>query len=183
MHEHHAWQHTSTTPLHLHNMMPRHMHKHMHMHAHTRTNTFNHTHTTICKSSGQTHRNTLTVVLLLTVLCAMRNETKPQNVNTFIWLGKMKHTVQSWNITAMETNVPCNHVSGNTCAQTQTHTLPGLCHSAAVTATALRAPAHSQLLLRLTAIKVISEFSKTRHLCCFRSPPVLELSLPFEPLS
>lgn len=112
----------------------------------------------------------------------MRNETKPQNVNTFIWLGKMKHTVLCWNITAMETNVPCNHVACNTCAQTQTHTLPGLCHSAAVTATALRAPAHSQLLLRLTAIKVISEFSKTRHLSCLSSPPVLERSLPFEPL-
>lgn len=46
------------------------------------------------------------------------------------------------------------------------HTLPGLCHSAAVAAAALRAPAQPQLLLRLTPIKVVCEFSKTRHLSC-----------------
>lgn len=50
------------------------------------------------------------------------------------------------------------------------HTLPGLCHSAAVAATALRAPAQPQLLLRLTPIKVVCEFSKTRHLSCDCSP-------------
>lgn len=44
------------------------------------------------------------------------------------------------------------------------HWLPGLCHSAAVAAAAPRAPAHPQLFPRLTAIKVVCEFPKTRHL-------------------
>lgn len=65
---------TSTTPLHLHNMMPRHMHEHMHMHAHICTNTFDHTHTTICQSSGQTHTNTLRVVLLLNTINLFKPE-------------------------------------------------------------------------------------------------------------
>lgn len=56
-----------------------------------------------------------------------------------------------------------------------THTLPGLCHSAAVAAAARRAPAQPQLLLRLTPIKVVCEFSKTRHLSCGCSPAVLEV--------
>lgn len=59
------------------------------------------------------------------------------------------------------------------------HTLPGLCHSAAVAAAALRAPAQPQLLLRLTPIKVVCEFSETRHLSCDRSPAVLEAFLYF----
>lgn len=64
-----------------------------------------------------------------------------------------------------------------------THDLPGLGHSAAVTATALRASSHPQLLSRLTAIKVVCEFPKTRHL--FRlslnstSPSLLFFSLIF----
>lgn len=60
-----------------------------------------------------------------------------------------------------------------------THTLPGLCHSAAVAAAAWRAPAQPQLLLRLTPIKVVCEFSKTRHLSCDCSPAVLEPFLHF----
>lgn len=60
-----------------------------------------------------------------------------------------------------------------------THTLPGLCHSAAVAAAALRAPAQPQLLLRLTPIKVVCEFPKTRHLPCDGSPAVLEAFLYF----
>lgn len=60
-----------------------------------------------------------------------------------------------------------------------THTLPGLCHSAAVAAAALRAPAQPQLLLRLTPIKVVCEFSETRHLSCDCSPAVLEAFLYF----
>ncbi len=87
--------------------------------------------------------------------------------------------------------VPCTHVAWHTCAQTQTHTdththrLPGLCHSAAVAAAALRAPAHPQLLLRLTPIEVVCEFPKTRHLSALCSPPTPTLflpSLPFDPL-
>lgn len=57
---------------------------------------------------------------------------------------------------------------------THTQRLPGLCHGAAVTATALRAPAQPQLLLRLAPMKVVCEFSKTRHLrsLSLRSPPL-----------
>lgn len=59
------------------------------------------------------------------------------------------------------------------------HTLPGLCHSAAVAAAALRAPAQPQLLLRLTPIKVVCEFPKTRHLPSDCSPAGLEAFLYF----
>lgn len=57
---------------------------------------------------------------------------------------------------------------------THTQRLPGLCHGAAVTAAALRAPAQPQLLLRLAPMKVVCEFSKTRHLryLSLRSPPL-----------
>lgn len=75
--------------------------------------------------------------------------------------------------TARQTNVPCTHVLCNT------RTLPGFCHSAAVAAAALRAPAQPQLLLRLATIKVVCEFSKTRHLSCVCSPAVLEGFLHF----
>lgn len=68
------------------------------------------------------------------------------------------------------------------CTYTQTHRLPGLCHSAAVTATALRAPSHSQLLLGLTPIKVVCEFPKTRHLSSLLTSTSLFCHLfPFDP--
>lgn len=84
-------------------------------------------------------------------------------------------------ITAIE---PCSlaYLCTDTDTQRHTHRLPGLCHSAAVTATALRAPAHPQLLLRLTAIKVVCEFPKTRHLSPLRSPPPPSVLLPSFPL-
>lgn len=67
---------------------------------------------------------------------------------------------------------------------TRTQRLPGLCHGAAVTAAALRAPAQPQLLLRLAPMKVVCEFSKTRHLRShsLRSPPLTFTSLPSDPL-
>lgn len=79
---------------------------------------------------------------------------------------------------------PCRLEYLCTDTDAQTRRLPGLCHSAAVTAAALRAPAQPQLLLRFTAIKVVCEFSKTRHLSFLGSPPPPSLfypSLPFIP--
>lgn len=62
---------------------------------------------------------------------------------------------------------------------TNTHRLPGLCHGAAVAATSPRAPAHTQLLLRLPSVKVVCEFPETRHLSCLVSPPPLCLCFLF----
>lgn len=56
------------------------------------------------------------------------------------------------------------HAHVHTHTHRHKHWLPGLCHSAAVAAAAPRAPAHPQLFPRLTAIKVVCEFPKTRHL-------------------
>lgn len=107
------------------------------------------------------------------------------------WRIRQHHSMQThlfehtkWNISyrdgsATKTNVPCTHVLCDTCGRAHTHTLPGLCHSAAVAAAAPRAPAEPQLLLRLTTVKVVCEFSKTRHLSCVCSPAVLERFLHF----
>lgn len=79
--------------------------------------------------------------------------------------------------------IPTRHSDTHTHTHVDTHDLPGLGHSAAVTATAPRASSHPQLLSRLTAIKVVCEFPKTRHL--FRlslnstSPSLLFFSLIF----
>lgn len=64
-----------------------------------------------------------------------------------------------------------------------THRLPGLCHSTAVTATAPWAPGQPNLLLSLPAIKVVCEFSKTRHLPLRCSPPPPSVLQPCFPSS
>lgn len=70
-------------------------------------------------------------------------------------------------------NVPCSlaYLCTDIATHRHTHRLPGLCHGAAVAATAPRTPAHPQLLSRLTPIKVVCEFPKTRHLASIRLPP------------
>lgn len=129
-------------------------------------------HTRMCKhlytslSSAKTHRFTWT------------SSDFRQNRHIFKKAGQCVMHNEEWDNTTV-----CKHIylttqneSGPKCDRDKrcmhacsvipvdAHTLPGLRHSAAVAAAAPRAPAQPQLLLRLTPIEVVCEFSETRHL-------------------